>query len=55
MKVHDIAIEMYDMATRIEQELGAGLHGGQIRELADKLLVINHIQERKLNDFDARD
>jgi hypothetical protein len=54
-ELHNIGIALYDMARRVEQELGAGLHGSQIRDLADKILAIDHTNTIKFNDLDARD
>jgi hypothetical protein len=58
-ELRDVVAKLYDMAIRVEQELGAGLHGSQIRDLADQLAAIDYIHNIRLNqdrsDFDARD
>ena len=53
--LHDIGIALYDIARRVEQELGSDSHGSQIRELADKILAIDYSNTIKFNDLDARD
>ena len=52
--LREIAVDLYDIATTIEKELGAGLYGSQVRELADRILVQDHIVSRKLSDIENK-
>ena len=53
-ELRSIAAEMYEMAETIEKQLGAGLYGSQVRELADRLLVQDHIVSRKLSSTENK-
>lgn len=48
-ELRNISAELYEIAETIEQQLGAGLYGSMVRELADRVLVQDHIVSRKLS------